>query len=56
MYAVHGGERVKFGVIELTAIVTLYGRKRQIKLSIGERTKRRKSGVGVGLLAERDSP
>ena len=56
MYAMHGGERVKFGVVELTAVVTLDGRKRQIKLSIGERTKRRKSGVGVGLLAERNRP
>ena len=56
MYAVHGGERVKFGVVELTTVVTLYGRKRQIKLSIGERTQRRKSGVSVRLLAERNRP
>jgi hypothetical protein len=48
VYIVCGSEGVEFGIIELTIVVTLYGRKRQIKLCMSERTKRGKHGVGIG--------
>jgi hypothetical protein len=48
MCAVCGSEGVEFGIIELTTIVTLYGRKRQIKLCMNERAKRGERGVGIG--------
>jgi hypothetical protein len=42
VYAMCGSEGVDFAVIELTTIVALYGRKRQIKLSMGKCAKRSK--------------
>jgi hypothetical protein len=42
------GEEVEFGIIELTAVVTIYGCKRQIKLCMSERAKRGECGVGIG--------
>lgn len=51
MYTVRGGKGVEFGVVELTTVVTLYGRKRQIKLSMGERAKRGERGVSIRFLA-----
>jgi hypothetical protein len=42
-----GGEGVEFGIVELTAIVTLYERKRQIKLCMSERVKRVECGIGI---------
>jgi hypothetical protein len=47
VYAVCGGEGVEFDIVELTAIVTLYGCKRQIKLCMSEHAKRGKRGVGI---------
>jgi hypothetical protein len=49
VYAVCGGEGVEFGIVELTIIVTLYGRKWQIKLCMSERVKRGECGVGIRL-------
>jgi hypothetical protein len=56
MYAMRGGEGVEFVVVELTTFVTLYRRKRQINLCMGESVKRGKHGVGIGFLAERNCP
>jgi hypothetical protein len=56
VYVVCGGEGVEFHIVELTTIVTLYGRKRQIKLCMSERTKRGECGVGIRFLAKRDGP
>jgi hypothetical protein len=47
VYAVCGGEGVKFGIIELTTVVTLYGCKRQIKLCMSERAKRGERDIGI---------
>jgi hypothetical protein len=47
VYAVCGDDGVEFGVVDLTIIVTLYRRKRQIKVSIGEHAKRGERDVSI---------
>jgi hypothetical protein len=49
VYTVRDGEGVEFCIVELTTIVTLYGCKRQIKLSMDKRAKRSKRGVSFRL-------
>jgi hypothetical protein len=48
VYVIRGGEGVEFGVVKLTTIVTMYGRKRQTKLGIDERVKRGNRDVSIG--------
>jgi hypothetical protein len=38
-----GGEGVEFGIVELTTIVTLYGRKMQIKSRYGRKLEKRRA-------------
>jgi hypothetical protein len=40
VYAIFSGEGVDFGVVELTIVVTLDGRKRQVKLCMSLHSKR----------------
>jgi hypothetical protein len=47
VYAVCGGERVEFGIIELTTVVTLYRCTRKIKLCMSKCVKRGECGVGI---------
>jgi hypothetical protein len=54
VYVLCDGEGVEFGIVELTTIVTLYGRKRQIKLCMSKRAKRGEHGVGIRFYMKRD--
>jgi hypothetical protein len=46
-----GGEGVEFGVVKLTIVVTLDGRKRQVKLCMSVCVKKGERGVSIRFLA-----
>jgi hypothetical protein len=48
VYALCGGEGVAFGIVKITTVVTLDGRKWKIKLCMSEHTKIGEHGVGIG--------